>query len=147
MSIYGLQKHARIKAVRAACARLKIDDDTRRAIQLRLTGKASLTDMHSGEVGKVLDYLNSQGDYVPRAPGSQRRLADDAQSKMLRGLWLELHAAGVVKNPSEAALAAYVKRQTGVEALQWLSTGEASRVIEALKKWRDRTLKSERNTP
>jgi len=35
-------------------------------------------------------------------------------------------------------LAAYVKRLTGVEALQWLTTGQAGGVIEALKKWQNR---------
>jgi hypothetical protein len=62
MSAIGLSKAARVKAVHAACRRLGIDDDTRRELQQRLTGKPSLSDMHSGEVGKVLDHLNRQGD-------------------------------------------------------------------------------------
>ncbi|MEX3556412.1 MAG: phage protein GemA/Gp16 family protein [Burkholderia gladioli] len=32
-------------------------------------------------------------------------------------------------------LSAYVKRQTRVDALQWLSSAQASCVIEALKCW------------
>ncbi|MCL2346465.1 MAG: regulatory protein GemA [Desulfobulbus sp.] len=142
MSLIGLQKAARIKAVHAACRRLSIDDDTRRALQQRLTGKASLADMHSGELSTVLDHLNRQGGYRPRDPQSTRPLADDAPSKKIRALWLELHAAGAVRNPAEAALGAYVKRQTGVDALQWLSSREASAVIEALKRWLKRVRRS-----
>jgi hypothetical protein len=48
----------------------------------------------------------------------------------------------IVKNPSEAALASYVKRLTGVDRLEWLSTEQASSVIETLKKWQKRMTKA-----
>jgi phage gp16-like protein len=57
---------------------------------------------------------------------------------MVRGLWLELHQAGVVKDPSERALNRWVKRMTGVDALRWLTPAQMNSVIEALKKWNDR---------
>lgn len=73
---------------------------------------------------------------------SHRKQADDGQSKMIRGLWLELHELGAVRDPSEAALAHFVagqvKSSKGVEALQWLDGQQASRIIEQLKKWRAR---------
>lgn len=68
-----------------------------------------------------------------------RKQADDAQSKKIRSLWLELHDAGKVRDPSEAALARFVagqvKSSRGVEALQWLDSHQAGRIIEQLKKW------------
>lgn len=67
-----------------------------------------------------------------------RRLADDPQSKKIRALWLELHAVGKVRDSSEKALASYVRRMTGVAALQWLNIRQASTVIEALKQWMER---------
>jgi phage gp16-like protein len=76
-----------------------------------------------------------------KADNSNRRLADDTQSRKIRSLWLELHEDGIVLDPSEASLAAYVKRQTGVEALQWLDGKQATQVIEALKQWRKRVKK------
>lgn len=77
-----------------------------------------------------------QNKNAAKKPRQQHRTMDDhPQSKKIRALWLELHTAGKVRNPSEASLAAYVKRQTGVEALQWLDTAQAARVIESLKKW------------
>lgn len=90
---------------------------------------------------RVLDHLKACG-WKPAPPkkANSRKLADEAQCKMIRGIWLELHGAGVVQNSSEEALAAFVKRMTGVEALQWLTGAQASRVIEQLKKWRTRTL-------
>lgn len=67
-----------------------------------------------------------------------RPKADDPQSKKIRALWLELHAVGKVRDASEKALASYVRRMTGVAALQWLNTRQASTVIEALKQWLER---------
>ena len=40
-----------------------------------------------------------------------------------------------MKDPSEAALAAYVKRMERVDALQWLTSSKASSLIEKMKKW------------
>ena len=51
-----------------------------------------------------------------------------------------MHQIGVVKNPSEEALASYVKRITGVDALQWINGDQAETLIESLKKWAMRFL-------
>lgn len=63
---------------------------------------------------------------------------DNGQAKMIRGLWLELHQIGAVRDPSERALANFVKRMTGVAHPRFLSTDHASVVIEQLKKWLQR---------
>ena len=68
-------------------------------------------------------------------------LADDGQSRKIRALWLGLHDAGLVRNPSEESLLAYVKHQTGIDRLEWLSTGQASNLIERLKRWGKRAVK------
>lgn len=51
-----------------------------------------------------------------------------------------LHELGAVKNPAEEALAAYVKRIAGVDALQWINGEQAERLIETMKKWAMRFL-------
>lgn len=50
-------------------------------------------------------------------------------------------SASNAQDPSEKALCAYVKRQTGIDLLAWLPTHKASRVIESLKKWVERVEK------
>jgi phage gp16-like protein len=82
----------------------------------------------------VLKHLEACG-WKRTAKPQKRKLADDPQSTKIRALWLQLHAAGKVRNPSEDALAAFVKRQHGVDALQWLSGAKAQKLIEELKKW------------
>ena len=69
-------------------------------------------------------------------------LADDGQSRKIRALWLELHGVGHVRNKSEASLLGYVKAATGIDRLEWLSTAQASNVIERLKKWLKRPVKA-----
>jgi phage gp16-like protein len=88
---------------------------------------------------QLLDHLKKCG-FKPRPPkrSGERELEESAQAKMVRGLWLELHGAGVVKDASERALNRWVKRMTGVDSLRWLQPAQMNMVIEALKKWNDR---------
>ncbi|NVO00923.1 MAG: regulatory protein GemA [Geobacteraceae bacterium] len=69
---------------------------------------------------------------------NSRRQADDPQSKMLRALWIQLHQEGKVKDSSEAALCSFVKRMTGVDALDWLSDRQVTVCKKALKDWLER---------
>lgn len=134
------QLAARRRMIRVACTQLGIDDEQRRQIMRDVAGVSSSTGLDLAAADKVIAHLKKAGfkmrpGTAKPAAKSSRPLADDAQSEKIRALWLTLHALGAVRNPSEAALAAYVKRVTGVDALQWLSSAQASTVIEAQKKW------------
>lgn len=129
---YAEQKRE-IQIIKIAQKQLGMDDDTYRAMLWAVARVKSSTELDFAGRKKVLDHLQSCG--FKRTKPQPRALADDPQSKKMRALWLELHAAGKVRNPSETALAAFVKRQTGRDALQWLTAREASNVIEELKKW------------
>jgi phage gp16-like protein len=112
-------------------------------------GRYSATTLSNTQLFKAVEAMKTKGfkikyksgNKVPGPKKTQRKLADDAQSRKIRALWLEMHNQGIVRNPSEASLAGYVKRLKGVEALQWLSSAQASGVIEALKKWQARCAK------
>jgi phage gp16-like protein len=102
-------------------------------------GKYSAATMTIGQLCQAVETMKQQGFKVKHNKDkSARKLAGDAQSKKIRALWLEMHNQNIVRDPSEASLANYVKRLMGVEALQWLTTEQASGVIEALKKWQQR---------
>lgn len=122
-----------IQLIHIAKQQLGMDDDAYREILFTLTRKRSSTELDFAERKKVLDHMEACG--FKRTKPQPRKLADDPQSKMIRALWLQLHEAGKVRNPSESALAAFAKRQTGRDALQWLNGKEASALIEELKKW------------
>jgi phage gp16-like protein len=56
-------------------------------------------------------------------------------ARKIRALWIEMGKAGRIEDPSEKALRHFVKRMTGVDALDWLTVAQANVVIESLKKW------------
>jgi hypothetical protein len=67
-----------------------------------------------------------------------QRSADDSQDERwgkARALWHALAQAGAVRIDTDAALQAYVKRQTKLEHWRFLNGYQVNGVIEALKKW------------
>jgi len=145
MSAAAIQKNDRARLVRlihVAKRALALDDETYRAmIHEVCDGKTSAADLSVPELDAVLKRMK-RGGFKVRSARADRALACDPQSSKIRALWLDLAGMGVVKNSSEAALAAFVKRMTKVDALQWLSAQQASTVIEQLKKWKRRVLSS-----
>lgn len=125
--------------------KLGLDNDTYRDI-LGGYGVATSIKLTIVKADQLIEDLTKKalaaGVWEKRKPAAKakatRKLADDDQSKMIRGIWIELHEMGAVRDPSEKALASYVKRMTGMAALQWLGVKQAQTVIEALKKWRKR---------
>ncbi|ARO88137.1 regulatory protein GemA [Nitrosospira lacus] len=126
--------------IHIAKQQLGLDDETYRSMLWTVARVKSASDLDWAGRKNVLDHFKSHGwtNRPSRKAKQSRPLADDPQSKMIRALWLSLHEKGIVRDPSERALAAYVKRVTRREALQWLNVKEAAHVIETLKKWLDR---------
>lgn len=77
-----VKKTARIRAVHAACRAQGIDDDTRHALQVQITGKASLKDMSVFDLDSVLNRLNApaQGKKDPNEWGFVFRLPRERQA-------------------------------------------------------------------
>lgn len=107
------------------------------------TGRYSAKTMTLEQLRQAVEHMVRLGFKIKSSNDkSSRKLAGDPQSTKIRALWLEMHNQGIVRNSSEASLNAYVKRLTGIEALQWLTTEQASGVIEALKRWQKRAQQS-----
>lgn len=150
----ALTKPRLIQLIHVAKSQLQLDDATYRAILQRVGNQSSCADLPVPKLKQVLDAMK-RGGFVVRSknrptgrgkvsaatkPALSRALAGDPESKKIRALWLFLVQMGVVKNSDEAALAAYAKRITKVEALQWLRREQAQVLIESLKKWAMRFL-------
>lgn len=134
-----------IKLIHVARRELRMDDDTYRLMlagMKGLDGATSSADLSVPNLLRVLERLKQKGFKVRPNKKSKRPLADDNQSKKIRSLWLTLHDLGAVRDPSEEALAKFVLGMTRVAALQWLSIGQASQVIENLKQWHQRVLRA-----
>ncbi len=100
------------------------------------TGKTSSKDMNIQQLDAVLNRLKQLGFTIEsKEKTGVSNLADDAKSKLIRHLWLQLHQAGQVRNGSEKALAKFVEKKVGVSALQFLSTKNADMIITHLRQW------------
>ena len=127
-----------IKLIHVAKRELHMDDDTYRGILMQVGNSNSSSKMSISRLEAVLEHFKKVGFKVVSKAKVNLPLATDPQSKKIRALWLELHSKGIVRDSSEFALAKMVKRLTGVDSLKWITSDQASMVIESLKQWLNR---------
>lgn len=145
-------RNSLIKLIHVAKREQGLDEPTYRAILKAQGGNESLAAMRLEGMKKVLDYLKAQGFKV-RKTKTDRRQAAGPDARKVRALWLFLHELGAVRDPSEAALTAYVQRIAKVDDVAWMRGARAINsgsapgwkahqdlVIETLKKWAMRFL-------
>lgn len=132
-----------IGVVHVAKAQLGMDEATYRGLLARVAGgKESCAAMSLSELDAVLAEMKRLGfKKAPPARAGRERLPDEPHHRKVRALWLELHQAGAVKNPSEASLDRWVKRQCQVDSLRFVDADRAQALIEALKRWLQRAKK------
>ncbi len=132
--------------VHIARKQLAIDDGAYRSMLERLTGESSSAACTGPQLARVLDELKAKGfrPKVGAIPTSKSKSVpsagrqDSAAARKARALWISLHQLGVVRDPSEAALRAFAKRQLKVEALEWADQAMLYKLIEALKAMAER---------
>ena len=129
-----------VKLIHVAKRELRMDEPTYRAMLLASGGAQSTAHMAAPALERVLAHLKRSGFKVRVPAAPSRPLDTRTQARKVRALWLMLHALGVVRDPSEAALAAYVKRIAGIDALQWAREAQLHQLIETLKRWAMRYL-------
>lgn len=135
-----MTKQQLIQLIHIARNDLKMDEDTYRQMLQGLTGTASTKGMDIPQLTKVLESMKKKGFRVKPAVNKTGVAMDDhPQSRKIRALWLDMAAAGIIRDSSELALTRWVKRETGIDGLRWLNMEQASNVIEKLKKWHYRT--------
>ncbi len=112
--------------------------------------KKDAKNLSEQEARLLLEVFRKAG-WQPKPPklrsikGKDIPRAQDPQSRKIRALWLNLHKIGEVRDPSERALAAFLKRMTGRPFLQWTTSAQKSKVIESLKLWMDRAIRQQNN--
>lgn len=123
-------------AIHVAKKQLGLDEDTYRAKLQLITGKTSTKDMSEQERETVLQAFRKEG-FKPAskaAPAARRKLSGPYAGK-LQALWIAGWNLGIFRERDDSALIAFVKRQTGLDAVQFLRfPDDAKKAIEALKK-------------
>lgn len=118
-----------IAAVHAAKKSAGLDDDAYRDTLEAATGRRSSADCTDAELRRALDRLNG----LAGRPAAPRRGGGGPQAGKVTALWWSLYHLDVVEHPTDEALAAFVKRMTGVDALRWASPDQIAAIIDGLK--------------
>ncbi len=130
------------RQIHVGCKQLGIDDETRRDLQLVLTGKASMSDMTEFELSAMLDGLKARG-FEPGFKGGskgRRPAAPRGDLRYCHVLWRLLVEAGAVKVAGRKGLNAFIRSQfedkwqsvpIDIDALR--DAGQINDVMQALK--------------
>ncbi|MCF1485060.1 regulatory protein GemA [Agrobacterium vitis] len=125
-----------IAAIHVAKKHLGLDEDTYRAKLENITGKPSAKDMTEAERQKVLKVFRGEGFAPAPASAGKRKPLVGKFAKKLQALWIAGWNLGVVENRDDAALLAFVTRQTGLDHVRFLHhADDAKKAIEGLKTW------------
>jgi phage gp16-like protein len=129
-------RKADLAAIHIAKKSLGWDDETYRDILWTVCRVKSSADLDFTGRKRFLDHLRQCGFVNPARP---RKAAVAGQltpvQRKMFSLWQQLADAGKVTERRMSALAAYAKRQTGVDRLEWLNGRQEDLVIESLKRW------------
>lgn len=128
---------ALVRTIHVACRQLGIDAETRHDLQLRVTGKASLSDMTATEQEKVLAELKARGF---RIAGGKRPAAKRGDVRFAHVLWGKLHRAGAVDRAGAVGLNAFIRARFAqawgaavMDVDQMRDPAQIAAVVEALK--------------
>ena len=114
---------------------LGLDDDTYRDVLERVTGNRSSSKLTEPARLKVIAEFKRMG-WKGFTKGRKR--SDKPYVRKVFALWGELKRAGIWREDSQKSLRNFVKKLTGCDDPEWLDYGQASQVIEALKKMKER---------
>ncbi len=94
------------REIHGACRQLGLDSDTRHALQLQATGKASMTEMGRADLLKLKDALKAKG-YTPRPRAEKhaknwRTKSPRPEIRKIHVLWRLLADAGVQQRGARA---------------------------------------------
>jgi len=139
------QRH--IAMIHIAKKDLALDDDTYRAMLKQITGLDSCAKMKPWQLQNVIKELKAKG-WKPRGnqqarrkvspKSSHKKPGEKSMADKIRAFWIAMKKDGLIEDGSEKALHQFCHRMTGKYSPDWLTAFEATRVIEALKKWRTR---------
>lgn len=130
---------AQIRAIHTLKGNARLTDDTYRALLARDFGVSSSTELDQAKAGRLIEELKVLSGDVPASRESSSRIGgalnlSGPYAGICRALWMDCYHVGLVEHREDTALVAFVKRQTGIDHLNWVrEPADANKVIEALK--------------
>ena len=130
---------------------LGLQDDVYRDVVERVTGKRSSADLNDTGRRKLIAEFrrmgwnggwkrreNPTGRRRGSAAGSGRAHSHKPYVRKIFAQWKELRRLGIWRGEDVATLRAFVRKMTGCDNPEWLKEPQARKVIEALKKIKER---------
>lgn len=125
-------RRALLAQIHMAQKQLALEEDSYRAILLRITGQGSAKDIPDGGlVAVVAEFRRLGWKDRPFRPGSKK-----PHVRKVWAVWGSMK--GLLRDPSADGLRGYVKRMAGVDDPEWLTGEQANKVVEGLKAWKRR---------
>ncbi|MEN3760271.1 regulatory protein GemA [Aeromonas veronii] len=145
-----------LKIVQVGRRELGLDDEDYRALLESVTGARSAKGLSAAKLEAVITAMKGLGFKVKggaqvngrRSPPSSAKV-QAPEVRKVRAIWITMYNDGFVRDGSDDALGSYIKRMTananggaGIARPEWLTSAQAERVLEALKKWHGRLMMS-----
>ena len=131
---------------------LSLDDEDYRALLESVTGSRSAKGLKAAQLEAVVTAMKGLGFKVKgnttgrRSPPSATHV-QAPEVRKLRAIWITMNNDGLLHDGSEDALGSFIRRMTananggvGINRAEWLTSIQAERVLEALKKWHIRLM-------
>ncbi|MFM5536746.1 gp16 family protein [Aeromonas veronii] len=143
-----------LKIVQVGRRELGLDEEEYRALLEQVTGARSAKGMSAAKLEAVITAMKGLGFKVKggaqvngrRSPPSSAKV-QAPEVRKVRAIWITMYNDGFVRDGSDDALGSYIKRMTananggaGISRPEWLTSAQAERVLEALKKWHIRLM-------
>jgi len=127
---------AQNKKIHLAKNQLGLSDEVYRDI-LRVNFKVkSSKELSSFQAERLLELFKSKGWKArPAKKKGYSPQYDDLQHRKIVAMWITMADAGVIRNRSDKALQAYVKRVVKIDNLKWCDGEDCRILIESLKSW------------
>lgn len=124
------------RAIHAMRKAGQIDNREYRALLDQRFGKASSADLTDAEAGLLIEELRRITGVQPIAGRKVSATASGKYAPVLRALWISAWHLGLARSRDDAALIAFVQRQTRLAHLRFLAEpSDAAKAIEGLKAW------------
>lgn len=130
-------RRSELAAIHIAAKDLALEEESYRSLVARFSAgrTESAGEMSTSERRALLDHFRHLGFQRKPGPKPARRRDPRPQAGKLRALWISLWQLGVVRHPDDEALAGFLKRHTGLDALQFADPEELNVAIECLREW------------
>ena len=126
---------AQSRAIHTLKRKLGMDDGDYRGFLRARFKVASSRDLDPAQAGALIEELRALAG--PRAEGrSSAKTASGKYAPVLQALWIAAWNLGLARSRDDAAMLAFVERQTGLAHTRFLTdSADAARAIEGLKAW------------